>query len=109
MAKPPIAAGELREVVILQNAPAAPDASGGFTGEWIDAAELRAKVEALDGNEQIEAAVTTGVTRFRVTVRERPLRNGQRFVWKGWALDIWSVMPDPIRRATVAVCQGVPL
>ena len=105
----PLGAGELREVLVLQNPPGAPDASGGFTGDWIAVAEVRGKVEALSGDEQIEAAVTTGVTRFRVTLRERPLRNGQRFVWKGWALDIWSVMPDPMRRATVAICQGVPL
>lgn len=104
----PLPAGELREVVRLQNPPGAADGSGGFAGEWTDVASVRAKVEALDGNEQIEAAVTTGVTRFRVTMREREVRNGQRFLWENWVLDVWSVMPDPVRQATVVLCQGVP-
>ncbi len=103
-------AGELREVLQLQNPPAIDDGSGGQTGDWTTVARPRAKVLALRGDEAAQAAIATMTVQYRVTLRRRAIVTGQRLLWStggmSWALDVRAVLPQTDRAWTVLLCEG---
>lgn len=101
-------AGDLREIVVLQNPPGVPDSSGGFSGAWADVARTRAKIVALAGDENANAQIEQSITRFRVTLRRREISAGQRLLWGSWALNIRAILPDPKRVFVFLLCEGVP-
>lgn len=99
-------AGQRRERVELQSPPTIDDDAGGTLGPWILVAELWAGVEALKGEASILNGVDAGVVTYRVTINARPVTSAQRFVWKGLALDVRSVLPSTNRAQLTIICEA---
>jgi len=79
--------GDLRQVVTLQSPPDGVGSRGERTGEWSAVATIRAKVEALSGEEVIQANQLVAMATHRVTIRFRTnvtplqrLRFGTRYL-----------------------------
>ena len=102
-----VAAGRLRERVLLQSPPSAPDGSGGQTGNWTTAATLNAEVVALTGAEDITAGVIASEVRYRVTMKKRAITTGQRLLWGTLALDVRAQLPSTDRGFMTLLCIGV--
>lgn len=86
-----ISAAEFRIPVTFQRKQRVSDGAGGFTETWlaIPDAPIRAKVEALSGNERLEAARINASTRQRLTCRFfAGLTEADRVVIRGRAYNV---------------------
>lgn len=104
-------AGDLREQIRFEVEQRTPNGQGGFTTLWVPvakAADVRAEIILLTGDESIQAGVERGIQRWRVRVRKRTdLTTANRIVWGQLLLDIRAVAADPRdRAATLLICES---
>ena len=85
-------AGELRHVIVVQEATAARDASGGKTYTWATKATIRAAYEVLTGREYFAANQETGESTARFKCRYYPgITTDMRVSWGSRYFDIERV------------------
>lgn len=100
---PRVAIGRLRERIAFERPVIGDDGAGGGVLAWETVAEVFAAVEAETGREPVEADAREAQVTWRITIRARAdLSADWRVVWRGQALDILAILPDP-RRAHVTI------
>lgn len=90
-------AGRLRERVTIEGETRVANGQGGFTTGWSDVAtKVPAEITALSGDEALRLGVERSSSQYRVRIRRRAdLTVKNRLTWKGQAMAIKSVLPDP--------------
>ena len=106
-----LAAGNLRERVVIQEANLVDNGRGGRTRPtdqpWTDLGTRLAEVIALRGDEAIRNAIQNSVQTWRVTMRPFPgLSTAHRLLWGSIALDIRSIAPTEARDGVVMTCES---
>lgn len=99
--------GELREVITVQQVTRTKATAGWATDAWTTlVADVRAKVEPLDGRELFEAQAVTATLSHRITIRYRSgLLPKMRVVWGDLTLEIASLVNVGARnRRLVLLC-----
>lgn len=108
-------AGDLREVIEIQNYVETDDGYGGFIQEWQTAFTAPARIQILRGTETVIAARLAGTQVLAITMRHQPAMDDVTPAYRakngrtGTMYNIRSVEPDE-RRAWVnlLVESGVP-
>lgn len=113
-----IAAGKLRERVIVEQKNLVDNGKGGRTRpagqpEWWPVAgipDLRAEIIPLRGGEAMAEAILRSVQYYRVTIRARTgIVPSQRLLWRGTPLNIKAMAHSTDRRDIVMTCEaGLP-
>jgi SPP1 family predicted phage head-tail adaptor len=105
-----IAAGELTRSVTIRAKVSTPDEYGGETETTSDVATVRAKVEPLQGREQIDAMQTGMKAPHRFTIRYRTdVTGATEILYAGHSFDVASVVdPDARHRELVILADQVP-
>ena len=87
-----MAAGKLRERIVIQRKVSTPDGGGGNAVSWQDVATLWARVMPKRGNEALEAAQLRGVQLYEVVVRYgADIKTTDRIGWDGTLLNIRAI------------------
>lgn len=104
-------AGNLRKRATLQQKSSTQDDFGQYVVTWSTVASLWCEVEALSGNERLQAKAFESEVRYRVTVRFRsefatpPTVDAWRVLVDGRTLNIVAAMlPDMKKRYVVLDC-----
>ena len=107
-----LAAGSLRERVVVQAVTLTPDGSGGTTKAWTTTHEsVPAMIEPLSGGEAFRAALANNTQMYRVTIRFRTdITPRNRLVWKGQVLNIRTCADPEMRREKLVMTaeSGAP-
>lgn len=90
--------GLMRRVVTIRTNTLTPDGMGGHTSTPTDVTNIPARIDPLEGREQIEAMTTGMVRPHRIVMRYRPGMTGATtLLYEGRTFDIKSVV-DPEER-----------
>lgn len=89
-------AGELTELVDIEQETRASNGQGGYTTSWAKLSDEWTKIVGLSGDEALLAGVQRSVQQWRVIMRRRDdVKPKHRLVWGAVVLDIKAVMPYP--------------
>lgn len=97
-------ASDYNRTITLQASAPVSDTEGGYTDAWADVATLAAKVEPLEGDEQIQA-MQAGMTRpHRFTIPYRTDVSGTtRVLYDGRQFDVRSVIDPGARHWEIVI------
>jgi len=108
-------AGDLREVIEIQDYVEVDDGYGGATQEWQIAFTAPARIRTLKGGETVIAGRLAGTQTLVITVRYQPDMEDVTPAWRarnarsGTIYNIRSVEPDERRQWVNLLCEsGVP-
>jgi SPP1 family predicted phage head-tail adaptor len=97
-------AGELTRRVAIREVTRTPDAGGGWSEEWATVATVWARVEPLQGDEQIQAMQTGMRAPYRFTIRYRDgLTGASELVYGGRRFNVTSVTDTNARHRELVV------
>lgn len=106
-----VAAGHMREQVIVQRQDSTVDGAGGAALVWNDLGTVWAEVKPLTANQQIRAKEVNLAVNYRVTIRWRDDlgtfdTNRYRLMWQGRPMRINGISnPDMRRRFLELICE----
>ncbi|WP_310474099.1 phage head closure protein [Sandarakinorhabdus sp.] len=103
-----LAAGRLRNRVVIEAPAHTPDGAAGRRTAWRRVASVAAEVLPLAGNDALEDLVVRTAQAYRVTIRWRAgIDTRHRLVWNGLALKINSAVdPDQRRERLQMACEA---
>lgn len=101
-----LAAGRLRNRVVIEAPAHTPDGAAGRRTAWRRVASVAAEVLPLAGNDGLEDGVVRAAQAYRITIRWRAgLDTRHRLIWNGQPLKINSMVdPDQLRQRLVLAC-----
>lgn len=103
----PIAAGRLRHRIEIQERVESTDEYGAVNVDWEKLIDTWASIRATTGREVVEADQRLGQTTYEIIIRERPIDNTNRIIWKGAVFDIEQVRIGNLPGVLKLICtQG---
>lgn len=96
--------GEMNRRITLRTVTRTPDGGGGYTETPVDSPPTWAKIEPLQGDEQLQAMQTGMVRPHRFTIRYRAgLTGATRIVYEGRVFDVRSVVDTDERHEELVI------
>lgn len=114
-ANAPLAAGRLRDRIVIRRLADVSDNKGGFTRSWTTIAECMAEVINLSGREAVIGSTLQGLSTYRITIRMSPAwldggdaapRASDQVQWRGPELNIIAPPADPNGRREALVIMA---
>jgi SPP1 family predicted phage head-tail adaptor len=102
-----IAAGELRNRIVIRRPIEVDNGKGGYTSDWLPVAELWAEVKGLDGREAMIGQVLNGISSYRIRIRYRKgIQPSDQVRYEHLDLNIRSVAdPDGKREQLILIAD----
>jgi len=101
-----IAAGELDQHILFQEAVRTPNGSGGYITSYVDLISTYARVRELRSDPALIAQQEDIAQTVEVLIRYRPdvpIQNGNRAVWRGFNFTVNNMRVDPKRTSITMV------